>query len=124
MGLNGSSDPYINERGERELAGTIPDLPIGPAGAAKLTTNGIRLAKQLASEAQMAEKGIVVIRSGELNQATRLAKQYGGEAADWVKKSSSSYTSTSTTLGPAKFETHWYENVINFLRVEFKTKFP
>ena len=93
-------------------------LPIGPSGGAKLVTNGIRLAKQLASEAQMTQAGKTIIESGKLTEAGRLARQYGGEAADWVKKSSTSYS-----LGSAKFETHWYENVVNWLRVEFKTKF-
>ena len=103
---------------KKPIAATVPDLPIGP-GSAKLAINGVRLAKQLASEAQMAEKGIVIIKSGELKEAGRLAQQYGGTVADWVKKSSSSYSN-----GAVKFETHWYENLVNWLRVEFKTKFP
>ena len=47
----------------------------------------------------MAERGITIIRSRQLTQAERLAKQYGGNAADWVKKTCTSYTSPSTTLG-------------------------
>lgn len=86
---------------------------------AKLSTNGVKLAKQLASEAQMAEEGITIVGPGKLREAGRLAEQYGGEAADWVKKSSSSFTNNGTT-----FETHWYENILNLNKVEFKTKFP
>jgi hypothetical protein len=52
--------------------------------------------------------------------AQRVAQQYGGNAADWVKKTSSSYTSRDGT----RFETHWVENVVTGQRVEFKTKFP
>lgn len=87
--------------------------------SAHLSTNSIKLAKQLASEAQMAEKGITIIGPGKLNAATRLAREYGGNAADWVKKSSSSFTKNGAT-----FETHWYENISTGLRTEFKTKFP
>jgi RHS repeat-associated protein len=81
--------------------------------------NSVKLAKQLASEAQMAEKGITIIGPGKLNEAARLSQQYGGDAADWVKKSSSSFTKNGTT-----FETHWYENLATGMRTEFKTKFP
>ena len=91
----------------------------GPANGAKLASNGVKLSKQLASEAQMAESGRTIIGSGKLTEAARLAKQYGGKAVDWVKKSSSSFTKNGTT-----FETHWYENIITRIKVEFKTKFP
>ena len=99
-----------------------PDLIGGFGGiksSGKLVSDAIRLAKQLASESQMAEIGIVVARSGKLRAAKRLAKQYGGSPSDWVKKTSSSFNKNG-----AAFETHWYENISNGLRVEFKTKFP
>lgn len=67
----------------------------------------------------MAEKGIPIIGPGKLKEAARLSQQYGGKSADWVKMSSSSFSKNGT-----KFETHWYENISNGLRVEFKTKFP
>ena len=51
--------------------------------------------------------------------AQRIAQQYGGNAADWVKKSSSSFLSRDGT----RFETHWVENIRTGQRVEFKTKF-
>jgi hypothetical protein len=85
----------------------------------KLPVSGINLAKQLASEAQMAEKGVIIISSGRLREAVRLAKQYGGKPIDWVKKSSSSFAKDGT-----KFETHWYENISTGVRAEPKTKFP
>ncbi len=62
---------------------------------------------------------VPVSYSGRLTQAERLAEYYGGNAADWVKKSSSSFTKNGTT-----FETHWYENISTGLRIEYKTKFP
>jgi hypothetical protein len=84
------------------------------ANAARLSTNSVRLAQQLASEAQLAERGIVIISN--LRSGGRLAKTYGGTATDWVKRSSSSFSINGRT-----FETHWYENLINGLRVEQKT---
>jgi hypothetical protein len=52
--------------------------------------------------------------------AARVAKEHGGNAADWVKKSSSSHTARDG----ATFETHWVENARTGQRVEFKTKVP
>jgi hypothetical protein len=111
---------HYDKQGRPMYKVTVGEGPaVGLRAGAQLAINGVRLAKQLASEAQMAEKGITIIGSGQLTQAERLAAQYGGEASDWVKQTSSSYS-----LGGAQFETHWYENVVNFLRVEFKTVFP
>ena len=52
--------------------------------------------------------------------AQRIAQQYGGNAADWFKKTSSSYLSRDGN----RFEIHWVENIRIGQRVEFKTKFP
>ena len=52
--------------------------------------------------------------------AGRVAQEYGGNPADWVKKTSSSYTARDGV----QFETHWVENIKTGQRVEFKTKFP
>jgi len=118
---------HYDEKGNKvkHLSGEVPALPISPNGAAKLSINAVRLATQLAnesklaaSEAQIAEKGLTIIKSTELREAGRLAEQYGGKAADWVKKTSSSFEGYGS-----KFETHWYENIIESIRVEFKTKF-
>ena len=86
---------------------------------ARLSTNGVKLAKQLASEAQMAETGITMAGPGKVKDAARLVNQYGGTFMDWTKKSSSSFSK-----GGVNFETHWYENITNGSRVEYKTKFP
>ena len=83
--------------------------------AARLSTNGVKLTQQLASEAQMSQAGRTIISN--LRSGPRLAQQYGGKAADWVKKSSSSFSKNGKT-----FETHWYQNVSTGQRVEFKTK--
>ena len=85
--------------------------------SAQLSTNGLKLAKQLASEAQMAEKGLMIIEPSSLKEAGRLSQQYGGCPSDWIKKSSSSFSK-----GRTQFETHWYENKLTGYRVEFKTK--
>lgn len=42
----------------------------------------------------------------------------GGEPGDWAKMSSSSYRGSDGF----QFETHWYQNLVNGDRVEFKTK--
>jgi hypothetical protein len=71
----------------------------------------------------MGEVGTTMAGAGArvpFRDATRVAKEHGGNAADWVKKSSSSYTARDG----ATFETHWVENVRTGQRVEFKTKFP
>jgi hypothetical protein len=81
------------------------------------------LEKQLASQAQMGEVGQVMAGAGSrtvFRDAQRIAQQYGGNAADWVKKTSSSHLSRDGT----RFEAHWVENIRTGQRVEFKTKFP
>ncbi|MFM0362931.1 RHS repeat-associated core domain-containing protein [Paraburkholderia sediminicola] len=92
-----------------------------PATSAENAANGSRLGQQLASEAQMGEAGITVAGSGTnsaFRAAQKVADEFGGSAADWVKKSSSSYTSKNGV----QFETHWVENIKTGQRVEFKTK--
>ncbi len=89
-----------------------PDL-IG--GTAKSAISGTKLAMQLASEAQMAEKGEIIIK--QLRSGSRLAQQYGGKARDWVKMSSSNFRKFGKS-----FETHWYENLVTGMKTEFKTK--
>jgi len=85
-------------------------------------SNGLNLNKSLASQAQMGEAGTTMAGAGArvpFRDAQRVANEHGGNAADWVKKSSSSYTAKDGT----RFETHWVENVKTGQRVEFKTKF-
>ena len=81
----------------------------------------LMLGRQLASEEQMGETGLAIIGAGtnrSLDSSVRLATQYGGDAADWAKMSSSSYQG----IDGYRFETHWYENVRTGLIVEFKSK--
>lgn len=89
---------------------------------------GSNLAKSLASEEQMAQTGTVIAGAGSsttFRDAAKKAAEYGGNAVDYVKMSSSSYTSPvkSPIHGMHKFETHWVENLKTGSRYEFKTKF-
>ena len=88
------------------------------AKSSRLASNAVRLTKKLASESQMAEIGQIIIRSDKLRDAAKLAEKYGGNATDWVKK-----TSQPFTINGVKFETHWYENLLTGAREEYKTKF-
>lgn len=85
--------------------------------------NGLKLNKFLASQAQMSEAGTTMAGAGSrapFRDAARVASEYGGNAAEWVKKTSSSHTAQDAVT----FETHWVENINTGQRVEFKTKFP
>ena len=109
-------DTYSSYEHVNYIGGGAPSIGAGRvAGAAKLATNGIKLGKQLASRAQMTGKGTRIIE--KLRSGSRLAKQYGGKASEWVKMSSPSYSKLGT-----KFETHWYQHLKTGQRVEFKTK--
>lgn len=93
------------------------------ATGAESAASGLRLNKSLASQAQMGEAGTTMAGAGArvpFRDAQRVAREYGGNAADWVKKTSSSHTARDG----ATFETHWVENIRTGQRVEFKTKFP
>jgi filamentous hemagglutinin len=71
----------------------------------------------------MGEAGMIMAGQGgrvAFRDAARIAKEYGGNAVDWVKKTSSSFTAKDGI----QFETHWVENLQTGQRVEFKTKFP
>lgn len=58
----------------------------------------------------------------ELRDASRLARDYGGDPSDWVKVTSGRYRDGGGIYD--LFETHSYENVRTGARYEFKTKFP
>jgi len=82
--------------------------------------NAVKLNKQLASEQQLGEEGVPIAGAGTktpLRDANRLANEYGGEAIDWSKRSSSQHIG----LDSKRFETHWYENSVTGQRVEAKT---
>jgi hypothetical protein len=53
-----------------------------------------------------------------LRKSNDMASQYGGNASDYAKKRSSSYTANDGT----KIETHWEENVNTGQRYNTKTK--
>jgi len=95
----------------------------GAATGAESAVNGLKLNKSLASQAQIGESGTTLagVSAGvPFRDAARVAKEHGGNAADWVKKSSSSYTARDGMT----FETHWVQNMRTGQRVEFKTKIP
>ena len=46
-----------------------------------------------------------------------IAKEYGGDPGDWVKKTSSTFKA----VDGQKISTHWVENVKTSQRVEFKS---
>ncbi|MES2663789.1 MAG: hypothetical protein V4629_10865, partial [Pseudomonadota bacterium] len=92
------------------------------SSSAQSSINSLKLNKQLASQQQLSEGGISIAGAGsntgtKLKDANRLANQYGGNASDWSKKSSSQYLGKDGK----RFETHWYENSIIDKRVEAKT---
>jgi hypothetical protein len=137
-GDNGGVDRCSGAYGAGEWTGTGIAAATGVAGGiraavvraartagtgAESALNGLRLNKSLASTAQMGEAGEVMAGVGArvpFRDAGRVAQQYGGNAADWVKKTSSSYAARDGV----QFETHWVENIVTGQRVEFKTKFP
>lgn len=93
-----------------------------PPRPASSPRSGQDLNRQLSSEAQMGEKGQAIAGTGtgkDLRVADRLARDYGGDAAEWQKRTSSHHGDP----GGRGFETHWYENIRTGDRVEFKTKF-
>lgn len=95
----------------------------GVGTAAESAANGLKLNKSLASQAQMGEAGTTMAGAGgrvPFRGSERVASEYGGNAADWVKQTSSSHTARDGLT----FETHWVENIKTGQRVEFKTKFP
>ena len=53
-----------------------------------------------------------------IDDLPRLAKTYGGNATDWVKKASTAFTAKDGKT----FETHWYERISNATKYEQKTK--
>jgi hypothetical protein len=91
------------------------------APAAPSATDLLQLNKQLASAEQIGQGGTALAGAGTntpLRVANELATQYGGQAADYAKMGSTSYTASDGV----QFETHWYQNVQTGERFEFKTK--
>jgi hypothetical protein len=87
---------------------------------AESAASALRLEKQLASSAQMAEEGKIIAGAGSrtaLRDAERLVASYGGKASDWAKVSSSSYVARDGV----RIETRWYQNVTTGQIQEYKT---
>jgi RHS repeat-associated protein len=99
--------------------------PAAAAAAGQLTST-TKLAMQLASEealsAAQAGRGISIAGAGarsgkQIDDIARLLRTYGGEVADWAKRS------VGRTVNGVKVEVHWYENMRTGQRVEFKTPY-
>ena len=125
IAVTGGASLLQSGRTFTQVAGVADDVfaAKGTATGAESAVNGLKLNKSLASQAQMSEAGTTMAGAGArvpFRDAARIAKEYGGSASDWVKKSSSSHTARDGTT----FETHWVENIRTGQRVEFKTKFP
>ena len=120
LGINGGVDACSGNYEIGAGVGFLAGLVDGSSEAELILLN-----KQLASEAQMAEiisgsaRSIAGFGSKlPLRQADRLAIDYGGEAANWQKVSSHSYSASDG----AQFEIHAYRNAETGLVVEPKTK--
>lgn len=90
------------------------------AKGARNPGNGLKLNKQLGSQQQLGEKGVPIAGAGSktpLRDSNRLANEYGGNASDWAKRSSTRHKAPDGR----SFETHWYENSVTGQRVEPKT---
>jgi RHS repeat-associated protein len=80
----------------------------------------VRLNKKVASQQQMGETGEVLAGGSSkkpLRKAEELAKQYGGEPHQYVKKSSSAYPAGDGV----KLSTHWDENIATGDRYNLKS---
>jgi len=84
----------------------------------------LNLNKSLASQQQLSQlesgNGIDIAGNGTnvpLNDVSRLVAEYGGQASDWSKVSSSSYTAADGT----QFEIHAYRNAVTGQVVEPKS---
>ena len=92
------------------------------SGGTADAVSAIRLGKSLASQAQMGEVGAVIAgQSGKaaFRNAGKVAGEYGGQAADWTKRSSSVYRAADGV----PFQTHWVQSSATAARVMFKTNF-
>jgi hypothetical protein len=121
----------LSPTGTEAYAARYDELAVGYPLAARGTTgaesaaNRLRLQQQLASEQQVGEvltqprsmAGAGTAR--QIDDINRLVSQYGGDAADWAKVRSSSFTAADGT----RFEVHAYRNVRTGETFELKTKF-
>jgi hypothetical protein len=117
LNINGGVNTCSSSYQGGQIAGIVGGFATG-AGELEL------LNRSLASEAQLAQvlarDGLPILGAGTgtaLGDAARLAAEYGGSAADWVKVTSESYTSASGL----QFEIHAFQNAIIDAVVEAKT---
>jgi hypothetical protein len=107
----------------KDQAGVIGNLNNRINNTADIASNAAtrnKLFKQLATESQIGEKGTVIAGKGSrsiFRNAEHSARKYGGNADDYVKKSSSSVV----TPDGYKIETHWVENMATGKKYEPKT---
>jgi RHS repeat-associated protein len=124
--------PLTNNPSERRLVGiTLGALRlntlgavIGVAGVAGDRADMVALERKLGSEQQLAQinsgRGEVTMGAGTaraLTQASRLANEYGGNASDWTKVTSTVYQDSSGF----QFATHAFRNVQTGEVVQAKT---
>lgn len=95
------------------------------AGGTATAANGVRLAKQLASEAGSAELlaggGKVMAGAGTktpIRDVGRLVAEHGGQAGDWAKVTST----THKIVNGVTVEVHGYMNMATRAVVELKSK--
>lgn len=84
--------------------------------------NAIRLSKSLAHQEQKSEVGKIIAGNGSkatFRDAVKIAKQFGGSASDWVKKTS---TSVFKAADGTQVQTHWVENLKTGFKTLFKPK--
>ncbi|WP_244136841.1 VENN motif pre-toxin domain-containing protein [Burkholderia pyrrocinia] len=96
----------------------------GGGNSAANAVNGLNLNKSLANQQQLSQltsgNGINIAGNGTnvpLRDAPRLVSEYGGQASDWSKVSSSGYTAADGSL----FEIHAYRNAVTGQVVEPKS---
>lgn len=115
--------PSLLDKAAGRAIGEGAKAPLrGAAREAHNAADAVTLNKALASQEQVGQAGARIAGEGTgvpFRDAGRVAQQYGGNAADWVKVRSSSHLAPDGT----RFETHWVENIRTGQRVEFKTKF-
>ena len=121
--LDGLSGVFTGE-GAAEILGTAATNSAAGEDSAANAVNGLNLNKSLASQQQLSQlesgNGINIAGNGTsvpLNDVSRLVSEYGGQASDWSKVSSSSYTAADGT----QFEIHAYRNAVTGQVVEPKS---
>jgi len=98
-------------------------LEAGSFAAAAVPADALAVGSaRLLAEARAGEGARVIagaghLRGSQIRDLPRLLEMYGGDAADWSKRSGRSFGASGRTI-----EVHWYENVATGQRFEFKTK--